>query len=215
MGMHFHAFVKALSNENRKIPKPGADDLILDFGCGPATSLFGFERAAVGRPLAATTFVGIERSQSMRNLAEVAVRTLDLGHFALEATAEQGAMSCAELGSGRANRLFLVFSYFFGQNLEYEIIEEVARAASGTISRMRPRQVVSVYTNIDIECAAWMPNGDIHYWYRAFIGRMDWKPQIDEMTYTYPVPSDLELDPNHTASGSLTYDVQAHTVSAQ
>ena len=78
------------------------------------------------------------------------------------------------------------------------------------IRRLRPDQIVTIYTNIDIENANWMPDGDIHHWYRRFMQEMGWKTRIRSEMYTYPVPSDLKIDPQNTEFGAVTYDSQVH-----
>ena len=213
MGMHREALAEVLRTRSKEIEPPGDHDVVLDFGCGPATSLFAFEEVTDGfLPVAA--YVGIEQSSSMRELAGVALRALGQRRSTIEESAEPAAMVCSKLVRETPERLVLVFSYFFGQELDEENVSRVVRATKAIIRGLRPRNVVTIYANIDIESANWMPEGDIHHWYRLFMKEMGWKTRIQTASYTYPVSGDLKVDPENRTSGSLTFDIQAHEFAA-
>ncbi|MCZ7579749.1 MAG: hypothetical protein M5U21_02835 [Fimbriimonadaceae bacterium] len=207
MGMHADALTEVLKQTLSSGQMPDSSDVIIDFGCGPATSVFAFEKA-LGRFRPVAAYVGVEKSPAMRGLAEVALRGAGQRGFAIEETIQQAAMVFCNKTVDRLPRLFLVFSYFFGQELDVQIIREISTTVKAVIHRLRPSEVVTIYANIDIETASWMPNGDIHHWYRQFMKEMGWAPRIRKLTYKYVVPKELELNAENVSSGEVTYDVQ-------
>lgn len=209
MGMHADALTEVLKRTLAPEQMPDRSDVILDFGCGPATSVFAFERA-LGRFRPVAAYVGVEKSPAMRELAEVALHGAGQRNFAIEETVQQAAMVSGNKTVGGRSRLFLVFSYFFGQELEAQVVREISTAVKAMVHKLRPLEVVTIYTNIDIETANWMPNGDIHHWYRQFMEEMGWASRIRKLKYEYVVPKDLELDAKNVGSGDVTYDVQLH-----
>lgn len=209
MGMHADALTEVLKRTLTPEQMPDRSDVIIDFGCGPATSVFAFERA-IGRFMPTAAYIGVEKSPAMRELAEVALHGAGQRSFAVEGTIQQAAMVGGNRTLDRQSRLFLVFSYFFGQELDAQNVLEISTTVKAIVHRLRPFEVVTIYTNIDIESANWMPNGDIHCWYRQFMKEMGWAPRIRKLTYEYVVPKDLELEAESVSSGEVTYDVQLH-----
>jgi hypothetical protein len=90
------------------------------------------------------------------------------------------------------------------------LVREISTAVRALVRRLQPTEIVTIYTNIDIENANWIPNGDIHHWYRQFMEDLGWAPRIRKLTYEYVVPKDLELDAENVRSGEVTFDVQLH-----
>lgn len=209
MGMHADALAAVLERTLTADQLPGRDDVVLDFGCGPATSVFAFE-SAIGRFRPTADYIGVEKSPAMRELAAVALHGVGQSSFAIEETIQQAAMVSGNKTVDGPSRLFLVFSYFFGQELDARVVREISTTVNAIVHRLRPLEVVTIYTNIDIETANWMPSGDIHHWYRQFMKEMGWAPRIRKLTYEYVVPKDLELDAENVRSGVVTYDVQLH-----
>lgn len=144
----------------------------------------------------------------MRELAAVALHGAGQPSFAIEETIQQAAMVSGNKTGDRRSRLLLVFSYFFGQELDAQVVRGISTTVRGIVRTLRPVEVVTIYTNIEIETANWTPNGDIHHWYRQFMKEMGWAPRIRKLTYEYVVRKDLELDAENVSSGEVTYDVQ-------
>lgn len=146
----------------------------------------------------------------MRDLAEIALNGAGQRSFSIEATIDQAAMVVGNKAIVRPSRLYLVFSYFFGQEFDAKFVREISTVVRALMRRLQPTEIVTIYTNIDINNANWIPNGDIHHWYRQFMEDLGWTPRIQRLTYEYVVPKDLELDAENVSSGEVTFDVQLH-----
>jgi len=86
---------------------------------------------------------------------------------------------------GRA--MLLVFSFFFAQ----ELTRPFVRALANRIAALLPASMTVVYTNPVGPSASWMPQGDIHWWYREFANGLGHAPHIEERTYSYDVLRNL------------------------
>lgn len=84
--------------------------------------------------------------------------------------------------------MLLVFSYFFAQ----ELTRPFVRALANRIAALSPSSMALVYTNPVGPSASWMPQGDIHVWYKEFARCLGHKPRIREVSYSYSVVRNLE-----------------------
>lgn len=173
-------------------------DVLIDFGGGPGTAMLALSSNC------GTTFerLSLELAQGMRALASGASR---LKGSMCKRNSEHAFPDsrfweqAAKMADGRA--VLLVFSYFFAQ----ELTRPFVRALANRISALSPSSMTLVYTNPVGPSASWMPNGDMHGWYKEFAKCLGHHARIRCKTYEYKALRNMTEPVNR--SGECAYEV--------
>lgn len=182
----------------RSVLPEHAPDVLIDFGGGPGTALLALSshRGATFERLS------LELAQGKRALASGASR---MEGSMCKRNSEHAFPDskfwdeAARMAEGRA--VLLVFSYFFAQ----ELTRPFVRAMANRIAALSPSSMTLIYTNPVGPSASWMPQCDVHGWYKEFTRCLGHKPRIKEGSYSYSVLRNLE-EPT-TRSGDCAYEV--------
>jgi hypothetical protein len=189
--MHFFALRKVL-------PCMKCETRLIDFGTGPGTALL----ASADKTDQIIHHVGLEIAEGMRLVCEDA-RTLlasRIGESVSHALPGKAFWEDAEGSSPEQQRVFM-FSYFFGQDLNASFVQGLAKA----IQSIQGTNTAIVYTNPVGPHASWMPNSDIHHWYRRFCEVLGHEPKITTTAYSYEALSNLAQ--RTIRSGEFAYEV--------
>lgn len=182
----------------RSVLPESSPDVLIDFGGGPGTAMLALSSKR-GR-----TFerLSLELAQGMRAIASEASRMAgskckrNSEHAFPESRFWEEA---ARMADGRA--VLLVFSYFFAQ----ELTRPFVRALANRIAALSPSTMTLIYTNPVGPSASWMPQGDIHGWYKEFAKCLGHQSRIQSKTYSYKVLRNL-AEPV-TRYGDCAYEV--------
>lgn len=173
-------------------------DVLIDFGGGPGTAMIALSSNH------GTTFerLSLELAQGMRAVASEASR---MAGSRCKRNSEHAFPAsrfweeASQMTDGKST--LLVFSYFFAQ----ELTRPFVRALANRIAALSPSAMTMIYTNPVGPSASWMPQGDIHGWYKEFAKYLGHQSRIRSKSYSYKVLRNLAEPVNR--SGDCAYEV--------
>lgn len=175
--MHHGALAQAL-------PSLTHDVGMVDFGAGPGTALLAVAGACNDR----IRYVGIEIASGMQEVHGVAQTTVGSRQSAtLHYWPSAHFWREAEVALSAPTGI-MAFSYFFAQQLSPAFVTALGRA----VRQLEVSNTWIIYTNPLGPAASWMPNCDVHYWYRQFCRELGHRPVIQPLSYLYKASANLD-----------------------
>ncbi len=158
----------------------------MDFGGGPGTGLL----AVASRGLQKIKRIALEYASGMSEVAKIAQNIVG---SRCDLNTEHQLVSPQFLQdidkASKCKPTIIIFSYLFAQSLTSAFVSALARA----IRSLDTVHTSIVYTNPVGPSAAWMPESDIHFWYREFCNEMGHEPRIETIPYKYGAVANLKL----------------------